>query len=55
LTVRDYYANKLKGQLPYALKSGEINRNNINLWDDNIDNIPGFGRAYRRFMKKKSG
>ena len=30
-------------------------RDYYDLWGDIFDNIPGFGKAYRRFMKKRFG
>jgi limonene-1,2-epoxide hydrolase len=30
-------------------------RDYYDLWGDIFDNIPGFGRAYRKFMKRKFG
>lgn len=30
-------------------------RDYYDLWGDIFDNIPGFGKAYRKFMKKKFG
>ncbi|MBM3295631.1 MAG: nuclear transport factor 2 family protein [Candidatus Aminicenantes bacterium] len=30
-------------------------RDYFDLWGDNFDNIPRFGKAYRRFMKKRFG
>lgn len=30
-------------------------RDYYDLWGDIFDNIPGFGKAYRRFMKRKFG
>jgi hypothetical protein len=38
-------------------EEGKINeqRDYYDLWGDIFDNIPRFGKAYRRFMKKKFG
>ena len=40
-----------------ALEEGKIieQRDYYDLWGDIFDNIPRFGKAYRRFMKRKFG
>jgi len=54
---------KYPGSILYGSSRLTINNNNkiseqrdyYDLWGDIFDNIPKFGKAYRRFMKKKFG
>jgi len=47
----------LYGSSRLKLNNGKITeqRDYFDLWGDIFDNIPRFGKAYRRFMKKKFG
>lgn len=42
-------------QPEYIYRKVEEQRDYYDLWGDIFDNIPRFGKAYRRFMKRKFG
>lgn len=58
LSFKKYPSSLLYGSSRLTLNSeGKISeqRDYYDLWGDIFDNIPRFGKAYRRFMKKKFG
>jgi limonene-1,2-epoxide hydrolase len=58
LSFKKYPSSVLYGSSRLTLNSeGKISeqRDYYDLWGDIFDNIPRFGKAYRRFMKKKFG
>ena len=58
LSFRKYPSSILYGSSRLTInKEGKIieQRDYYDLWGDIFDNIPRFGRAYRKFMKKKFG
>jgi limonene-1,2-epoxide hydrolase len=58
LSFKKYPSSILYGSSRLTLsKEGKITeqRDYYDLWGDIFDNIPRFGKAYRRFMKKKFG
>lgn len=58
LSFKKYPSSVLYGLSRLTLNSeGKIieQRDYYDLWGDIFDNIPRFGKAYRRFMKKKFG
>ena len=58
LSFKKYPSSVLYGSSRLTLnKEGKIaeQRDYYDLWGDIFDNIPRFGKAYRKFMKKKFG
>jgi limonene-1,2-epoxide hydrolase len=58
LSFKKYPSSVLYGSSRLTLnKEGKITeqRDYYDLWGDIFDNIPRFGKAYRRFMKRKFG
>jgi limonene-1,2-epoxide hydrolase len=58
LSFKKYPSSILYGSSRLTLnEEGKISeqRDYYDLWGDIFDNIPRFGKAYRRFMKKKFG
>jgi hypothetical protein len=58
LSFKKYPSSVLYGSSRLTLNTeGKIieQRDYYDLWGDIFDNIPRFGKAYRRFMKKKFG
>jgi len=58
ISFKRYPSSVLYGSTRLTLnKEGKITeqRDYYDLWGDIFDNIPGFGKAYRRFMKRKFG
>jgi hypothetical protein len=58
LSFKKYPSSVLYGSSRLTLtKEGKIaeQRDYYDLWGDIFDNIPRFGKAYRRFMKRKFG
>ena len=58
LSFKKYPSSVLYGSSRLTLNNeGKITeqRDYYDLWGDIFDNIPRFGKAYRRFMKKKFG
>jgi hypothetical protein len=58
LSFKKYPSSILYGSSRLTLnKEGKISeqRDYYDLWGDIFDNIPRFGKAYRRFMSKKFG
>jgi len=58
LSFKKYPASSLYGMSRLTLnEQGKIaeQRDYYDLWGDIFDNIPRFGKAYRKFMKKKFG
>jgi len=58
LSFKKYPSSVLYGSSRLTLtKDGKIaeQRDYYDLWGDIFDNIPRFGKAYRRFMKRKFG
>ncbi|MCU0473349.1 MAG: nuclear transport factor 2 family protein [Bacteroidales bacterium] len=58
LSFKKYPSSVLYGSSRLTLnEEGKIaeQRDYYDLWGDIFDNIPRFGKAYRRFMKKKFG
>jgi len=58
LSFKKYPSSILYGSTRLTLnQEGKITeqRDYYDLWGDIFDNIPRFGKAYRRFMKKKFG
>jgi hypothetical protein len=58
LSFKKYPSSILYGSSRLTInKEGKISeqRDYYDLWGDIFDNIPRFGKAYRRFMKKKFG
>ena len=58
ITYKKYPSSILYGSTRLTLNEhGKIieQRDYYDLWGDIFDNIPRFGKAYRRFMKKKFG
>jgi hypothetical protein len=57
ISYKRYPSSSIFGSSRISLKDGKIvnQRDYYDLWGDIFDNIPGFARVYRRFMRKRFG